>query len=63
MSPQRIKMNVTDQLSKIDLLITDDGMITVLKEMAMPAMAKVVSNGVTSKETPHEFRKARRTAP
>jgi hypothetical protein len=33
---QRIEMNITDQLPKIDLLITDNGMIAVLKEMPMP---------------------------
>jgi hypothetical protein len=34
-------MDVTDQLPKVHVFIADNGMITVLKEMAMPVMAKV----------------------
>jgi hypothetical protein len=52
-------MNVTNQLPKIDLLITNHGMITILKEMPMPKMAKVVGHGIAGEETPHEFRKTR----
>jgi hypothetical protein len=55
-------MNVTDQFPKIDLLITDDRVITVLKEMAMSKMAKVVGHGVARKEPPHEFWKTEGTA-
>jgi hypothetical protein len=39
-------MNVTNQLSKIDILIANNGMIPVLKEMPMPPMAKVVGYSV-----------------
>jgi hypothetical protein len=39
-------MNVTDQLPKIDLFVADDGMITVLKQMSMPMMAKVVGHSI-----------------
>jgi hypothetical protein len=51
-------MNVTDQLPKIDIFITDDRVTTVLKEMPMPVMAKVVGHGVARQEAPHEFREA-----
>jgi hypothetical protein len=53
-------MNVTNQLPKIDLLITNKGMITILKEMPMPMMTKVVGHGIAGEETPHEFRKTQR---
>jgi hypothetical protein len=53
-------MNVTNQLPEIYLLIADDRMITVLKEIAMSKMAKVVGYGVPSKKTPHEFRETQR---
>jgi hypothetical protein len=60
MGSQRIEMNVTDQLPKIHILIADDGMITVLKQMPMSKMAKVISHGVTGEKPPHEFGKTRR---
>jgi hypothetical protein len=56
-------MNVTNQFPKIDLLIADDGMITVLKQMPVSKMAKVVGHGVARQETPHEFRKTQRATP
>ena len=56
-------MNVTEQLPKIDLLITDNRVITVLKEMPMPVMAKVVGHGVACQEAPHEFRKTQGATP
>jgi hypothetical protein len=48
-------MNVTNELPKIDIFITNDRMITVLKEMPMSMMAKVVSYGVACKEAPHKL--------
>jgi hypothetical protein len=60
MGSQRIQMNVTDQLPKIDLFIADDGMITVLKQMPMPMMAKIVGHSVAGQEPSHQFRKTRR---
>jgi hypothetical protein len=56
-------MNVTNQLEKIHILIADDRMIAVLKQVPVPKMAKVVGYGVAGKETPHELWKARRTTP
>jgi hypothetical protein len=35
-------------------------MITVLKEITVSKMAKVVGHGVAGKETPHEFRETQR---
>jgi hypothetical protein len=60
MGSQRIEMNVTDQLPKIDLLIADNGVITVLKEMPMSKMPKVVGHSVAGEEPSHEFGKTRR---
>jgi hypothetical protein len=53
-------MNVTEELPKINLLIADDRMISVLKEMPMSMMAKVVGHSVARQEASHEFRKTRR---
>jgi hypothetical protein len=60
MNPQWIEMNVTNQLPKVNILIADDRMIAVLKQMPMPKMPKVVSYGIAGQETPHEFRKSQR---
>jgi hypothetical protein len=61
MDSQRIEMNVADQLPKIDLLIADNGMITILKQMPVSKMAKIVSHSIAGEEPSHEFRKTRRT--
>jgi len=50
-------VNVANQLPKIHILIADNRMVTILKEMSVSKMAKVVSHCVTREETPHEFRK------
>ena len=60
MGSQRIQVNVADQLPKIHVLIADDRVVTILKEMSVSKVAKVVSYSVTREETPHEFRKTQR---
>ena len=51
-------MNVADQLPKIYILIADDRMVTILKEISVSKVAKVVvGDSVTREETPHEFQK------
>ena len=50
-------MNVADQLPKIYILIADDRMVTILKEISVSKVAKVLSHSVTREETPQEFRK------
>jgi hypothetical protein len=59
MGSQGIQMDVADQLSKINLFIAYDGMITVLKQVSVSKMAKVVGHGIACKETPHKSRKPR----
>jgi hypothetical protein len=60
MGSQRIEMNIADQLTKIHLLIADDGMITILKQMSVSKMTKVVGHSVAGEESSHEFGKTRR---
>jgi hypothetical protein len=52
-------MNVTHQLPKINVFIAHDGMITILKQMPVPEMAKVVGYGISGEEPSHEFWKTR----
>jgi hypothetical protein len=55
-------MNVADQLPKVHVLIADNRVVPILKEMSVPKMAEVVSHSVTCEETPHECRKTRGAA-
>lgn len=40
-------MNITNKFSKIGILITNNGLVTILKQMPMPAVAKVIVNRIT----------------
>ena len=43
---QRIKVNVTNKLQKVLIFLTDDGLISVLEEVAAPFMAFVEGDRV-----------------
>ena len=47
-------MNVPDQLQEIGLVLTDDGLIAILKEMAVPFVAPVKGNGIAGHQAPHQ---------
>jgi hypothetical protein len=47
-------MNVTDKLQKIRLLLTNNGLIPILKKMANPSMPSIIAEGVTRQQTPHK---------
>jgi hypothetical protein len=48
-------VNIPDQLLKVYVFIANDRFITILKEVAMAAMAEVVSDGVAGEKAPHEL--------
>jgi hypothetical protein len=52
--PQRIEVDVTDQLQEVGVLLADDGLIAILEEMARPVVSQVEINGVPGKEPAHE---------
>ena len=54
-------MDVAYQLGKVALPIADNGLVAILEEMAMPAMAQIVADRVSGQKTPHEFRQAWRS--
>ena len=47
MGLQGIKMNITDQLLKINILIAHDGMLPVLKHVLVSMMAEIIGHSVT----------------
>jgi hypothetical protein len=49
-------MNVTYQFQEIRVLFTDNRFVTILKEMATPAMSQIISDGMTRQKTSHKFR-------
>src|SRR4030042_3954470 len=54
-------MNVADQFQQIGVLLTDNRFVTILKQMATPAMSQIISDGITRQKTSHKFRKSLRT--
>jgi hypothetical protein len=48
-------MDVTNELLKISVFVTDDRFIAILKEMAVPAMAEVIGDGIAGQEPTHEL--------
>jgi hypothetical protein len=47
-------MNVTDKFQKIRLLLTNNGLIPILKKMANPLMSSIIAEGITRQQTPHK---------
>ena len=46
-------MYVPNQFQEVGVLIADDGLISVLEEMAAAVVAKVEDDGVTGEQAPH----------
>jgi hypothetical protein len=51
-------MNVPDQVQQICLFVTDDGFVTVLKQMAATTMAKIEGGSMAGQQPAHETGKA-----
>ena len=49
-------MDVTNQFQKMRIFFADDGLVTVLEEMAYPVIFSVEIDGVPRQELPHERR-------
>ena len=54
-------MDITGQFQQIEIFLTDDRFVAVLKEMATPFVFQIVPDGITCQKTPHEFRDAPRS--
>ncbi len=44
---QRIKVNIPDQFQQIGLLVTDNGFVAVLKQVAAATMTEIESGGMS----------------
>ena len=51
-------MNVSDKLPEVDILIADDRVITILKQMTVAVMAKVIRDRISRQQSSHKTGKA-----
>ena len=51
-------MNVPNQLPEIEILFTNNGLVTILKQMTMSRMTVIEGNRVPGEKSTHEFGKA-----
>jgi len=49
-------MNVTDELGKIHLFLTDDGLVAILEEVPMTMVAPIVRERVAREKAAHKRR-------
>jgi len=47
------KVNISNKLLKIGILLADNGFVTILKQLPMTLMAAIKTDGITSKKSPH----------
>ncbi len=55
-------MDVADHFGKVAVAVADNRLITVLKQMAVAAVAQIVADRVAGEKTPHKSRQALRPA-
>jgi len=52
--PERIQVNVTNQLLQIGLFLAYDGFIPVLQQMPMPLVTAVETDYIPGQQSPHQ---------
>jgi hypothetical protein len=57
-----IQMNVSYQFKQVGVLLTQYGLIAVLKQMPTPAVAPVVGNGISGQQSSHHRRNGHSSA-
>jgi hypothetical protein len=60
--PEWIQMNVPNQFLEIRVLVADNRLVSVFKQMTVPLVPSVESYRVSRQKSPHESGKACRTA-
>jgi hypothetical protein len=50
---QGIQVNVARQFQQVGIVLTDDRLISILKEMAMPLVSQVKVDNITGKQFSH----------
>jgi hypothetical protein len=55
-------VNIPQQFTKIYILFAHNGLVAVLKQMPMPAMAQIVTDGVTGQKPSHQTGQPMRAA-
>jgi hypothetical protein len=49
----RVKMNITNQLLKIGILLAKNGFISILKQVTITAVSAIKVHGISRQHTPH----------
>lgn len=62
MRPQGVQMDVADKFLEIDVFLTDNGFVSILKKLTRPVITAIEKDGISCKETSHEAGDAWRTA-
>ena len=47
-------MNVAYQFLKVEVFLTDNGFVTVLKKLTMPAVSAIKCHGISGQQSSHE---------
>jgi hypothetical protein len=51
--PKRVQVNVSHQFQKIVVFLTQYGFVAILEKMAMPVMALIKGDGISSQQASH----------
>jgi len=52
--PQRVQVKVTNQFQQVRLFLAQNGLVAVLKELPVAAVAPVEAHGITGQQPSHE---------
>ena len=58
---QGVEMNITDELGEIGIFLTENGLIAILKKLAVPAVSFVEGHRMTGEKTGHHLMEGNRT--
>jgi hypothetical protein len=47
-------MDITNQFQEVSILLTQDGLVTVLKQNSMPVVSSIVGHGITGQKPAHQ---------
>jgi hypothetical protein len=59
---QRIQVDVPHQLQKVGLFFDQNGLVAILKKVALPPMAAIEIAGISGQEPSHDCREWRRAS-
>ena len=55
-SPQRVQVDIANQLQKVGLLLAQNRFISILEQVAPPSVPAVIGHRIAGKQSPHDGR-------